>query len=48
MDGRRIDRVSMTVAPRDREAATMSDWFGVLLTVVLLALNALFVAAEFA
>lgn len=26
----------------------MSDWFGVLLTVVLLALNALFVAAEFA
>ena len=49
MDGRRIDRVRYT--PRSGEAAregrAMSDWWGIGWLVILLFINAFFVAAEF-
>ncbi len=48
MEGRRIDRVSLTVDDDGTGGARMSAVSAILLTVVLLALNALFVASEFA
>ena len=54
MDGRRIDLLELTklrhgAGNRTRaRAALMGDFFGVLLTVLLLAANAFFVGAEFA